>query len=126
VNPRERALRPPFVIDGTFSEPSCGPLVMRFTCDVVIYRWIRRGKPLPDSTLQFVTWEVLASAIHYLSLCQDKRTFYLVHTFRYLLNLNFTHGQVSSIELLRETYREPLGYYLLTLFHLSMVTFSTV
>ena len=73
MNPRKRALRLPFLIDGTFSEPSCGPLVTRITRNVVIYRWIRRGKPLPDSTLQFVTWEVLASAIHYRHVNIDER-----------------------------------------------------
>jgi hypothetical protein len=59
---------------------------------------------------------VLASANH--DEGPKKRTFHLVHTLCHLLNRNFTHGQVRPIALLGQTYQEPLGYCLLTSFHL--------
>src|SRR5580693_3295927 len=57
VKPREGASCLPFLVDIAFSEPSSRPFVMRFTCDVMIYRRIWRRKPPPDSLLQFITCE---------------------------------------------------------------------
>jgi hypothetical protein len=62
VNPCERPLCLPFLVDVTFGKPSCRPFVMRITRDVVIDRRIRRRKPLADSFLQVIAYgEVLAS-----------------------------------------------------------------
>jgi hypothetical protein len=65
MKPHERASRLPFLVDITLSEPSCRALVMRITGDVVVYRRIRRGKPLSDGFLQFIACdEVSASETH--------------------------------------------------------------
>jgi hypothetical protein len=65
VKPHERASCLPFLVDITLSEPSCRALMMRITGDVVVYRRIRRRKPLSDGFLQLGTCdEVLASETH--------------------------------------------------------------
>jgi hypothetical protein len=55
MSPQKRPRRLPFLVGGTFEEPRGGPIVMGLTSGVMIYRWIRGGKPLVNSSLQEIT-----------------------------------------------------------------------
>jgi len=125
VKPREGTSCFLFLVDITFSEPSSHPFVMRFTHNVMVYWRIWRGKPLPDSLLQFITCEdMLAWATQDWDIKRNK-CFILFMLSTISCSLTLFTVRRTWLRSVNETHQEPLGYYLLMFSYLSMGTLST-
>ena len=105
-----------------------GHLLVDFTSFVVVGRWVRRWKPLPNLFSQLITCSSRLSLL----ICDatKRRTSYVIQGIRYLFlhcNLHRWSATYSyTVPSLSLSYQEPLGCCSLMLFHLEGQTFSTL